>query len=114
MRVCGAAVVVTFEPADGVRLAAVWDGSRWATVHVLDGGTYGPVVERWDMANNATQTPGIPCTPEAFAALVEYRVLHTPGAAGLARLAADYLAPLERWPEGRTVSRSGVPEFSRN
>jgi len=89
MVVHGAAVVVAFEPVAGVRLACVWDGGPHATVHTLEDGRYGPVLERWQMVDPWTGCPRIACTPAALAELVAFRVEETPGAARLVATAAD-------------------------
>lgn len=89
MTVHGAAVVVAFEPVADVRLAVVWDGGPVATVHPIDGGQYGPVLERWEMTDPATGHPRVLCTPAALAELVRFRVEDTPGAARLVAAALD-------------------------
>lgn len=89
MVVHGAAVVVSFEPVADVRLAVVWDGGQHATVHTLEDGRYGPVVERWQMVDPWTDCPRIACTPAALAELVVFRLESTPGAARLVATAAE-------------------------
>lgn len=114
MCVVGAAIVVSFEPAPGATLAAVWDGSEWATVHGVVDGVFGPVIERWAMHDRRTDQPAISCTPEAFAELVQFRLTNAPSVAQLVRLAAACCAPLEPVVVVRHNGRSGVPNFSHN
>jgi hypothetical protein len=89
MMVHGAAVVVAFQPVADVRLAMVWDGGQYATVHTVDDGQYGPVLERWEMTDPHTGHPRVACTPAALAELVRFRVEETPGAAELVAAAVD-------------------------
>lgn len=89
-----AAVVVMLEVVSDVRAVVVWDGGRWATVHAVDDGRYGPAVERWDMHDPWTGLPRIACTPAALEELARFRLEETPGAAELvATLAAVTCAP---------------------
>ena len=111
---CTAAVVATFEPEPGVALAAVWDGGRWATVHVVDGGAYGPVLERWDMWEPTLGGPCISCTPKAFAELVQYRVAEGAEMGDLVGLAEDYCGWSERRTDEHEHAPVGVPGFSLN
>lgn len=84
-----AAVVCTFDAAQGVTLAAVWDGGKWAHIHHVSGGRFGAVVERWHMFDNRTGCPGIEHTPAALAELVRYRLEHHGQAVELAALGAE-------------------------
>lgn len=90
MCVCAAAVVVTFEAAHDVTLAAVWDGGRWCHVHVVDEGTYGPRIESWDMWHPATQSAAIPCTPDALRELVLFRLADPDAVRTLERRTVGY------------------------
>lgn len=94
MVVHGAAVVVVLEVVADVRAVVVWDGGRWATVHAVDDGRYGPAVERWEMHDPWTGLPRISCTPAALEELARFRLEETHGAAELvATLAAVTGAP---------------------
>lgn len=108
--VCGAAVVVTFEATPGVRLAAVWDGGMWCSIHVVENGAYTVAVDRWEMVNDCTGEPCIPCTPGALAELVAQRVSRGGIPAELLELAEDYAA----WNETRPAGGRGAPDFSAN
>lgn len=88
MAVRCAAVVVTFEAGPGVDVAAIWDGSRWCQVHVVEDGGFGPQIETWDMWDRWTESAAIPCTPEALRELVEYR-LSDPDAVRLIRASVE-------------------------
>jgi hypothetical protein len=110
MCISGAVVVVTFEPAGDVTLAAVWDGGRWCNVHTLEDGKYGPRLEVWDMHHEWTGKPVIECTPEALQRLVEYRMDDTAAIAELVTLARSY----SDWQTPPAWTRDGVPLFSRN
>jgi hypothetical protein len=110
MLVLCAHVHVIFRLARDVEMLAVWNGDRWCQIQALDNGHYGPVVERWDMWKPGTETPAIPCTPQAVYALIHFR-LQTPEAirelAGLAREA------LHRH-RAAPVPMQMTPEFSNN
>lgn len=108
--VCGAAVVVTFEATPDVRLAAVWDGGPWCSIHVVENGTYTVAVDRWQMVDDWTGAPCIPCTPGALAELVAARVARGGIPVELLELAEDYAA----WAEPRAAGRHGAPDFSDN
>lgn len=95
---CHGAVVVTVEPVTDVRLCVVWDGGEFATVHAVDGGTYGPALERWAMYDQDTGWPRISCTPAALEELVRFRLEETPGAAELVATAAAVLGVTDTVP----------------
>lgn len=86
----GAVVVVVLEVVADVRLAVVWDGGDTATVHTVDGGTYGPAIESWRMTDDHGW-PRISCTPAALEELARFRLEETPGAAELVATAAAVL-----------------------
>lgn len=110
MCVLGAAVVVTFEPAPGVTLAAAWDGGRWCGLFVVEGGGYGPRVESWDMHDGWHGVPQIACTPAALRELVEWRLEDRAAVAEMVALATSILDG-----SGPPVfARDGVPQFSAN
>lgn len=105
-----AAVVATFELVPGITLAAVWDGGPWCHVHVVDGGKYGPVLERWDMAGPCG-VAAIECTPDALRQLVLFRIqTDLEGMADLAMAARCYSTPREH----SENTRRPTPEFSAN
>jgi hypothetical protein len=110
MCVLGAAVVVSFEPAPGTTLAAVWDGGQWCQIHVVESGNYGPVLEVWDMHNEWHGGPEIECTPAALKRLVEFRLRDTVSVAELASWATSYCDRQHR----RTFAPTGAPRFSLN
>lgn len=110
MGVVGAVVVVSFEPAPGVLLAAVWDGGRWCNVHVLERGKYGPTLERWDMHAKWSDVPQIECTPDALRQLVEWRLEDATAMAELVAWAASFLDGAET----PVFAHRGTPEFSAN
>jgi hypothetical protein len=102
--VVGGVTVVAFDVGNGSRLAAVWDGGDRCNVHVVVDGRYGPTVEVWDMTGT-----WMPCTPDALAELVAYRLSDDRTAAELGRMARasvdDETAP---------IRGTGVPRFSVN
>lgn len=108
--VCGAAVVVTFEATPDMRLAAVWDGGMWCSIHVVENGTYTVAVDRWQMVDDCTGEPCIPCTPAALAELVAVRMERDGMPAELLELAEDYIV----WHEPRVAAGAGAPDFSAN
>jgi hypothetical protein len=67
------------------RNVVLWDGGPWATVHGVNAGGYGPVLERWEMHDSLTGCPRMSCTPAALAELVRFRFDETPGAFDLVR-----------------------------
>jgi hypothetical protein len=85
MVVVGAACCVVFEPIPECRFCVVWDGGPWATVHHVHNGTYGGVLERWEMHDAVTGCPRMSCTPDALAELTRFRFDETPGAFDLVR-----------------------------
>lgn len=108
--VCGAAVVVTFEATPNVRLAAVWDGGPWCSIHVVENGAYTVAVDRWEMRDDWTGEPCIPCTPGALAELVAARVSRGDIPGDVLELAEDYAA----WSERHQKTSGGAPDFSAN
>jgi hypothetical protein len=110
MWISGAVVVVTFEPAADVTLAAVWDGGPWCYVHTLEDGKYGPRLEAWDMHDPWTDAPAIECTPAALQQLVEYRMADTLVAGELVTWARSYSG----WQNAPVPPNDGAPMFSRN
>jgi hypothetical protein len=110
MGIVGCACVVTFEPAAGMTLAAVWDGGRWCHVHVVEAGGYGPRLEAWDMHDKWHNAPQIECTPRALQQLVEWRLEDRNAVAEMVALATTILDG-----SGPPVfARHGVPQFSTN
>lgn len=97
MVVIGAATVVVFEPVPECRFAVVWDGGPWAAIHPVHNGTYGGVLERWEMHDAVTGYPRMSCTPEALAELVRFRFDEHPGACDLLR---EHMAPAAARPNG--------------
>jgi hypothetical protein len=110
VNVCGAAVVVTFDATPDVRLAAVWDGGPWCSIHVVQNGTYTVAIERWKMADDCTGEPCIPCTPSALAELVETRTTRGGISGALLELAADFADSSEH----RAPGHHHAPDFSTN
>lgn len=110
MCVVGAAVVVSFEPAPGVTLAAVWDGGRWCNVHVVEGGGYGPKIEAWDMHDQWHGVPQIECTPNALRDLVEWRLMDRAAVADLVAWATSF----GTGSEPPRFARTRTPRFSVN
>lgn len=110
MHVVDAAVVVTFEPAPDVVLAAVWDGGQWCQIHVVAEGQYGPVLEVWDMHHQWHEAPQISCTPNALRQLVEYRMEDVDAMDELVAWARSYSGV----PCGVQYRLHKRPQFSRN
>jgi len=110
VNVCGAAVVVTFDATPDVRLAAVWDGGPWCSIHVVQNGTYTVAIDRWQMVDDCTGEACIPCTPSALTELVQTRTTHGGISGALLELAADFAA----WSEHRAPDQHHAPDFSAN
>lgn len=110
MVILAAHVLVAFKPARDVVLCAFWNGGRWVEIQVWEGGEYGPIVEHWDTWKPGTETPAIPCTPDAVRALVLFR-LADPSA--VRELVARARAALER-NEHASLPMQKTPEFSNN
>lgn len=110
MAVLDAVVVVSFEPEPGVQFAAVWDGGKWCRIHAVDGGTFGPCVEAWDMHDGWHGVPQIECTPAALQRLVEWRLDDPTAAAEMLATAEALTTPVV----APRFARNGYPQFSQN
>jgi len=110
VNVCGAAVVVTFDATPDVRLAAVWDGGPWCSIHVVQNGTYTVAIDRWQMVDDCTGEPCIPCTPSALAEMVRTRTTRGGIPGELLELAADFA----EWSEARAPGHHRTAGFSAN
>lgn len=108
MGVYAAALVVCFQAARGVRLAAFWDGGPVCDVHAIGHG-FGPCVERWSMTNPATGKAGIPYTVEALRELVAFRLAD---AAAVGEMVGRFSEVARLHTKPPEVSR--VPAFSAN